>query len=601
MLAAVSCGERQKVDRAEVLRRDSPHITAFDSLSSLTVGNGGFAVTVDATGLQTFPEIYQAGIPLGTMSDWGLNSNLGRIGFVFPDSVTSDSLLDVDQNLNLALGYVSSEFTLRGDRVSVLSACHPSRDLFSASVSAEKVIPVKFEFPHYVRIISSQEGVVILKQRYDGYEYYIKVGWNGGASFERADDFSYVLVPDTADFSFSCEFCPQDRIAEHAGIPSFSDVFDACSRHWYAYWQKGGMIDCSHCTDPRAAELERRVVLSQYLLAVQAAGDVPPQETGLTCTSPDTDTNLEMEWWHQAQFALWGHPEILAHTMEWYADANVDASETATDSYPVWQLPMYIYLADLMYRADKSEQTLNRYWDLVEKTADFMASYVDYDSIQDSYSLPIAVPMQESVSLYDCTGPTFELSAWRYGLATAQKWRGRMDLGKLPAWQDVIDGMPGPATDADGLVLAAWNLKQSYTDAVCLSGHPSVLGAYGMFPKSKMFRDADMAATFDRIWNDWKWKTASGQDFPMAAMCAARIGRPDLAVEALLRDEPSNIWLAGGQNWQGASASFSLAGNGALLSAVAMMCAGWDGSAGRNPGFPDDGWDIVWDGIKPLP
>ena len=45
----------EKIDRFKVVTRHNPHVTKFDSLSSLTVGNGRFAFTVDATGLQTFP------------------------------------------------------------------------------------------------------------------------------------------------------------------------------------------------------------------------------------------------------------------------------------------------------------------------------------------------------------------------------------------------------------------------------------------------------------------------------------------------------------------------------------------------------------------
>ena len=46
----------QNIDRKQVVTRNNPHVTRVDPLSSLTVGNGHFAFTVDATGLQTFPE-----------------------------------------------------------------------------------------------------------------------------------------------------------------------------------------------------------------------------------------------------------------------------------------------------------------------------------------------------------------------------------------------------------------------------------------------------------------------------------------------------------------------------------------------------------------
>jgi len=64
----------QHIDRQALVARNNPHVVTMDSLSSLTVGNGGFAMTVDGTGLQSFPQSYSKGVPLGTMSDWGWHS-----------------------------------------------------------------------------------------------------------------------------------------------------------------------------------------------------------------------------------------------------------------------------------------------------------------------------------------------------------------------------------------------------------------------------------------------------------------------------------------------------------------------------------------------
>ncbi len=63
-----------KIDRYALVVRNNPHVTSIDTMASLTVGNGRFAFTADVTGLQTFPETYSAGVPLGTMSDWGWHS-----------------------------------------------------------------------------------------------------------------------------------------------------------------------------------------------------------------------------------------------------------------------------------------------------------------------------------------------------------------------------------------------------------------------------------------------------------------------------------------------------------------------------------------------
>jgi hypothetical protein len=66
--------DTEKIDRFALVNRHNVQITGFDSLNSLSIGNGEFAFTVDATGLQTFPEIYDNGVCLGTQSEWGWHS-----------------------------------------------------------------------------------------------------------------------------------------------------------------------------------------------------------------------------------------------------------------------------------------------------------------------------------------------------------------------------------------------------------------------------------------------------------------------------------------------------------------------------------------------
>ena len=67
-------GKNAPIDREQVVQRNHPKNTEFNELASLSVGNGEFAYTVDVTGLQTYPESYSAGVPLGTQSQWGCHS-----------------------------------------------------------------------------------------------------------------------------------------------------------------------------------------------------------------------------------------------------------------------------------------------------------------------------------------------------------------------------------------------------------------------------------------------------------------------------------------------------------------------------------------------
>src|SRR5688572_14290463 len=63
----------QVVDRRARVARHSPVVRVFDSFSALSVGNGSFAFTADATGLQTFADDYKE-IPLATQAEWGWHS-----------------------------------------------------------------------------------------------------------------------------------------------------------------------------------------------------------------------------------------------------------------------------------------------------------------------------------------------------------------------------------------------------------------------------------------------------------------------------------------------------------------------------------------------
>ena len=59
LLMLLSC--TPGIDREALVARNSPAISGYDELNSLSVGNGEFAVTVDFTGLQTYFDAYYRG------------------------------------------------------------------------------------------------------------------------------------------------------------------------------------------------------------------------------------------------------------------------------------------------------------------------------------------------------------------------------------------------------------------------------------------------------------------------------------------------------------------------------------------------------------
>lgn len=688
-------GAEAKINRKALLQRNSPIVHGFDSLSSLSVGNGGFAVTVDATGLQTFPTHYSKGVPLGTQSDWGWHSfanpkrytpedayrdydfgrgrmepysvqfnepgrqqdaanwlrinphrlHLGVVGFELPSTVTFDDFADVTQTLLLGSGIIDSRYTLQGVPVHVQTVCHPERDLLAARVKAGQPMPIRLHFPyptgehaddacdwdadskHHTTLVSRRNNLAVFRRTIDATIYYVVVQWQGDVLIAQPSANCFVLTPSTGDFAFSCEFLPTytTTFTDYL-LPTFGEAATASATAWAKFWNEGGVVDFSACTDPRAPELERRVVLSQYLMAIQAAGDTPPQETGLTYNSWYGKFHLEMIWWHQSHFPLWGHADKLHHTLSWYEKARPMARSIAerqgykgvrwmkmTDpsaaeapskvgSFLIWQQPHLIYLAELVYRANPTKEVLDKYFKLVQETAEFMYSFADYDEQEGRYILKGIIPAQETLRAAETINPPLELSAWHYGLSTAQLWRERMGMRRIPEWDRLLAKLSPLTADEQGRYLAAETATDSYTNTRYLTDHPAVLGALGMYPESHLVDKATMSRTLHALWDLWGWDTSWGWDYPMTAMCAARLGEPQKAVDALLMPETKNTYLPNGHNYQSPRLRLYLPGNGGLLTAVAMMCAGWDGCDTPNPGFPADGtWNVRWEGLQEMP
>lgn len=360
-------------------------------------------------------------------------------------------------------------------------------------------------------------------------------------------------------------------------------------------------------------------------MKVQEAGNYPSQETGLTYNSWFGKPHLEMTWWHAAHWALWGRIEYTEKLLAWYVsvfdkakalakrqgfegvrwqkmtDNNGDEAPSSVGALLIWQQPHCIYFAEQCYRRYKNASTLNKYKNLVFSTADFMASFAHYDSATKRYVLGKGlIPAQERFKAEETFNPTYELVYWKWALTVAQQWRERLHLSRNKTWDDVLQKL-SPLTVQDNKYLAAESATDSYTNPEYRTDHPSVLAAFGVMPSTGQVNKATMRNTFDWIWQAWTWKDTWGWDFPMTAMTATRLGLRGKAVDALLMPVQTNTYLINGHNYQDQRLRIYLPGNGGLLTAVAMMVAGYDGS-GPLPGIPKDGkWKVKWEGMEKMP
>ena len=691
---------QSKIDRKALVERHNVINRNVDSLSSLSLGNGRFAFTVDVTGLQTFPEYYGNGIPLGTQSEWGWHSFIDTAGYKFKESLKTytlngrkvsyavqwnqpkrnkeaadwfrqnvhrlqlgnlgflllhkdgseaniNELSKINQKLDLWTGTIDSYFVFDGEAVSVQTCVHQAMDLIAVKVKSKLLsegrlkIRLRFPFPtnefadygdnwkndkkHSSGFVLNNSKQAVIYHHLDTDKYFVHLGWKnlGSVKNTAAHQFVFTPQPKTDIVEFTCRFTPGktgniDRGVEQTQLNN--------AKQWQAFWESGGAVDLSGSTDPRAAELERRVVLSQYLTKIQCSGSYPPQETGLTYNSWYGKPHLEMHWWHGIHFALWGRVKLLENSMEWYhkvenkakaiakrqgyegvrwqkmTDPDGNESPSSVGAFLIWQQPHFIYFAELDYRAHPNQQTLAKYKELVFATADFMASFPYYDKVHDRYILGKGlIPAQEKYNPEETFNPTYELQYWRWALSTAQKWRQRLGLQPDKKYELVLQKLSA-LPQQDGVYLTTESSPDSYTNPKLKTDHPSVLGAYGMLPYNNKLDTVVMKRTFNLIWDSWRWKNTWGWDFPMTAMTATRLGQPERAIEALFMPVQTNTYLANGHNYQNSRLRLYLPGNGGLLAAVALMCAGWDGCSTTNPGFPKDGkWVVKWEGLKKMP
>ena len=689
----------QPIDRHALVTRHTVVLNHFDPDNPLTVGNGQFAFTVDATGQQTFPDAFTNTIPLGTLSDWGWHTfpnpnhysidhfqfkeypdlngrlvpyadvpgnvqtpeikwlranphrlHLGQIGFVLTKAdgspAQTNDLADVKQTLDLWDGEITSHFTFEGQPVDVETLCAADQDAVAVRIVSPLArsgrLGIEIHFPygtgaikpadwskpgaHQTILERDGEQAARFRRTLDEDTYQVRARWSAGGTLTNPAAHEFILrpAPQSDTLELVCAFSPGVTDAP----ADFATVRAGTQKHWNQFWSTGGAIDLSGSKDPRWLELERRIVLSQYLTAIQDAGKNPPQETGLTYNGSTWEGkfHLEMHFWHEAHFALWNRIGLLENSLGYYdrilprargtaqkqgyagarwpkmTDPSGAESPSPVGPFLVWEQPHPIFYAELAYRAHADRATLDKYRDVVFQTADFMASYATWDTNTGRYVLgPILQCAQERFPKNRTFNPTFELTYWRWGLDTAQQWRVRLGLPRNEKWDAVLKDLAKPPV-GDDKYLFTETAPDSYTNPKWNMDHPAVLGALSFVPGPQI-NPATMKNTFDWVWAHWNWPDTWGWDYPMLAMCAARLGETGHAVDALLLDTPKNHYALNGQVYQRADLTIYLPANGGLLYAAALMAAGWDGAPkGNAPGFPDDGsWTVRWENLQVAP
>ena len=572
---------------------------------------------------------------------------LGRIGLemTHPDGspVLITDLKDITQTLDLWAGILTSSFTVDGVPVRVVTSAHPTRDEVATRVTSPLIaagrLKIRISFPyasdsfgpdyqdwthpelHTTTLTHISPTSANFDRTLDATHYFVRARWSPGATLAETAPHQFLLSSQSGYIELTACFSPKKIASE----PDPAAAVESASRaHWLHYWLTGGVIDLSGNSDPRAAELERRIVLSQYLMAVHDSGPLPPQETGLGVNSWFGKFHMEMYWWHAAHWALWGHPEILERSLDslnrmmphgeamaklegakgvkWSKMTDPSGIESPSGVGPalVWQQPHPIYLSELVYRSRKDEATLTRYKEIVFATADYMATFVDYDPARKEYVLGPGLNSadEKHTDLAHNLNPTMELAYWKWALQTAQQWRIRLGLAPDPLWQAVIDHI-APPTVRNG-IYPAMELPVETTP----SGMTTFM--YGVLPGRGIDKDA-MRNTLHRVAHTDAPQNAVTWGTAMMAMPAARLNEPDLAIQLLVGRYDQNPFRASGYTVRRPDQTpMYMPANGGWLSAVAMMAVGWDGAVDKDgkpthaPGFPSS-WHVRYENLQPMP
>ncbi|KAI0309724.1 Six-hairpin glycosidase-like protein [Amylostereum chailletii] len=587
-------------------------------------------------------------------------ANLARVGLLFrssdgePLNSTDADVADVSQSLDLWSGTLSSRFTLDNQSVTVNTSCAQDSDTISVSISSPLLgqgrLGLFLDFPWND---GSQKFSAPFVGSFDATANHttsLDLGPNlgsnvvaqithtmvnstfftavGGAvlniSRDSPEAHRYTLLPvnTTADqLALTLSFSPNNITT----IPEVQQVIDSSTIGWEDYWSSSGFVDVvSSSSDPRANELQRRVVLSRYLMRVNEAGDSPPQESGLVNDGWYGKFHMEMYFWHSAHWALWNNWDLLRRSSSIYSRflstsiirAQVQQGWSAGARWPkmtdpsgrsspgeinnllIWEQPHPLVFAAYERRAfPRDRNVLGKWKDVIKATADWMAAFAWWNVSTGVYDIgPPMYPVAEDTNPNVTRNPAFELAYWRLGLDIARDWFNAAGEEIPETWTNVQQNL-APLPVEDGLYSIYedapadfWDLPEFTND------HPALSGLYGWLPPTA---DLDLTianATAHKVYTSWNISNCWGWDFPMLAMSAARLGDREQAIEWLLH--PLFQFDDVGMPVGGVRAPTPyFPGSGALLYSIAMMAKGWNGSTGTAPGFPRDGWSVQVEGL----
>lgn len=252
------------------------------------------------------------------MQQWLISNpnrvNLGRVGLVFRDpsgkvqNISEADLDDIHQELDLWTGVIMSQFVYQGEQISVKT--YSSQNTSAVAVEVDSPLLQKgqlslfLDFPWNDGSQKFEAPFVGTWNNTDNHTTSLETG--NGTPLHAQAQIEHTLVTSkfitsigaTAKFTISRDSPASHRynvfpdqstgplsvviafdLEQPASILTFEEIVDDSTKTWEDYWLNSGFVDLlTGSTDSRAEELQRRTILSRYLMRVNEAGHTPPQE-----------------------------------------------------------------------------------------------------------------------------------------------------------------------------------------------------------------------------------------------------------------------------------------------------------------------------------
>lgn len=535
-----------------------------------------------------------------------------------------------------------SNFSVFGSQVYIQTSVDPTSDTVSVQVKSDLVssgeIGIFFDYPYsdvnkfddpfvgdwnkkslHTTSLQQNKNRAQIIHDVDTTTYYTSVKWDGEGKFNGPLNSTHRFILRSSSDRSSLDVTINYSLSSGAQCPDANSIAANSRKWWQSYWQAGAFIDLTLTSDPNATELQRRIILSQYLLAVNSAGHDPPQESGLVNNGWYGKFHMEMVLWHLAHWARWGKWSLLNRSIpgiyerflpssteraseQGYAgtrwgkmsDPTGRSAPGEINSLLIWQQPHPFYFAELEYRDFPTIKTLKKWDKILSHSADFMASFAWWNTTTRVYDLgPPMYPASENTPPNGTINPTFELAYWRFGLKIAIEWKERQGVAVPEAWAYVANNLaPLPIFNETYPVYEG--ILNMWIEPVTYSDHPAMIGIYGLLPPTPDVNITIVRNTADKIAETWGFGDLFGWDFPMLAMNSARLGNLDQAVGYLL--DANFAFDDVGMPIGGPRVPTPyFPGSASLLLAVAMMSGGFDGDEG--PHFPNS-WTVRAEGFS---